>query len=177
MKFKTFRFAKVQSTNDTAIRILRNSNIHYGMVVSDMQSRGRGRYGKRWISTKGNLFVSFFYNLDGFKYSLSHLTKTNCLIVKKLLSIYYPKKIIFKKPNDLLIKKKKICGILQETVKKSLDKYLIVGIGVNLIKSPEIKNYPTTNLSHLINKEISKKMIILRLKNLFETELTRIKKK
>ena len=66
---------------------------------------------------------------------------------------------------------------MQETVKKSLDKYLIVGIGVNLIKSPEIKNYPTTNLSHLINKEISKKMIILRLKNLFETELTRIKKK
>ena len=36
------------------------------MVVSDVQSMGRGQYGKKWISYKGNVFVSFFYEL---KYS------------------------------------------------------------------------------------------------------------
>ena len=61
MKFKIFRFKKVKSTNDTAIRIIKNLNYKYGMVVSDTQTKGKGQYGKKWISHKGNLFVSFFY--------------------------------------------------------------------------------------------------------------------
>ena len=77
---------------------------------------GRGQYGKKWISQKGNLFVSFFYELKNINLSISRLTKINCLLVKKLLSNYYKKNIEFKKPNDLLIQKKKISGILQEIV-------------------------------------------------------------
>ena len=60
MKFKVFKFKKVKSTNNTAIRIIRNSNLYYGMVSSETQSNGRGQYGKKWVSYKGNLFVSFF---------------------------------------------------------------------------------------------------------------------
>ena len=73
--------------------------------------------------------------------------------MKKLLTHYYKKKNIFKKPNDLLINKKKICGILQETLIKLDKKFLVVGIGINLIKSPYIKNYPTTSLSEIVNKD------------------------
>ena len=87
--------------------------------------------------------------------------KIKCLMVQKCISQYYKKKIYFKKPNDLLIQKKKICGILQEKVNKLNNSYLIVGIGVNLVKSPFIKNYPTTHLSKLINKDISKKNLKL----------------
>ena len=77
-------------------------------------------------------------------------------MVKKLLSIYYKNNITFKKPNDLLIDKKKICGILQENISKLDKRYLIVGIGINLIKNPNLRNYPTTNLSKLLNKKVSK---------------------
>ena len=104
MKFKTFKFKKVKSTNNTAIRIIKNLNCKYGMVVSDAQSMGRGQYGKKWISYQGNLFVSFFYELENINLSISHLTKTNCLLVKKLLTNYYKKNITIKKPNDLLMK-------------------------------------------------------------------------
>ena len=51
--------------------------------------------------------------------------------------------------------KGKICGILQETVQINDVKYLIVGIGLNLVKSPNIKNYPTTNLYELTKTKIS----------------------
>ena len=176
MKFKIFRFKKVESTNNSAIRVIKNSNTDYGMIIANEQKNGRGQYGKRWISYNGNLFVSFFYKLDNLKVSLKQITKINCLLVKKLLSIYYKKEIIFKKPNDLLINKKKICGILQEKISKFNKKYLVVGIGVNLIKNPDLINYPTTNLSKLLNKKISKNKIEKQLKKIFEIKLTEIYK-
>ena len=107
MRLKIFRFKRVNSTNSTAIRIIRKTNYQTGMVISDIQSKGRGQYGKKWISLKGNLFVSFFYNLGNINLSLQRLTRFNCILVKKFLQIYYKKNIIYKKPNDLLIEKKK----------------------------------------------------------------------
>ena len=100
MKFKVFKFKKVKSTNDTAIRIIKKSNINYGMIVADRQENGRGHYRKKWISYNGNLFISFFYKLDHLSVSLKKITRINCLLVKNLLSIYYKKRIVYKKPND-----------------------------------------------------------------------------
>jgi BirA family biotin operon repressor/biotin-[acetyl-CoA-carboxylase] ligase len=146
------------------------------MIIANEQKNGRGQYGKKWISYNGNLFVSFFYRLDYLTVSLKQITKINCLLVKKLLFIYYKKKIIFKKPNDLLINKKKICGILQENISKLNKKYLIVGIGINLIKNPNLNNYPTTNLSDLLNKKVSKNKIEKQLKKIFEIKLSKLYK-
>ena len=176
MKLKKFRFKKVYSTNNTAIRIIKNSNYKFGMVTAETQSSGKGQHGKKWISYKGNIFISFFYELKNIKKSLSALTKINCLLVKKIFEKYYKNKILFKKPNDLLIDKKKICGILQELISISGNKFLIVGIGINLIKSPNIKNYPTTNLFELINERINKIKFENELKVIFEKNLTRMYK-
>ena len=176
MKFKVFRFKEVKSTNNTAIRILKKSNINYGMITANAQNGGRGQYGKKWISYNGNLFVSFFYKLELLTVSLKQLTRINCLLVKKLLSNYYKKRIVYKKPNDLLIDKKKICGILQEKIIRFDKRYLIVGIGINLIKNPKLKNYPTTNLRDLLNKEISKNRIEKEIKKIFEFKLTKLYK-
>ena len=176
MKFKIYGFNNVKSTNNSAIRIIKNSNTDYGMIIASKQKSGRGQYGKKWISYNGNLFVSFFYKLENLVVSIKQITSINCLLVKKLLSIYYKKKIIFKKPNDLLINKKKICGILQEKISKLNQKYLIVGIGINLIKNPKLKNYPTTNLYELLNKKISKIEIEKEIKKIFELNLTKLYK-
>ena len=90
----------------------------------------------------------------------------NANLIIKLISFYCKEKIILKKPNDILINKKKVCGILQEIVQRKEIKYLVVGIGLNLIKSPNITNYPTTNLYKLTNVKISvsnvsKKLILI----------------
>ena len=173
MKFKILRFKRLRSTNDTAIRIIQNSSLKYGMIIAETQSHGRGQYGKKWLCFKGNLFVSFFYSLENLNLTLSQITKLNCLLVKKMISKYYKKKITYKKPNDLLIKGKKISGILQEIINKNNKKSLIVGIGLNLVKNPIIRNYPTTNLNDLINKKVSKKKIEIELKNVFEKNLSK----
>ena len=92
MKFKKFKYKKVKSTNETAIRLIKNNNLNSGMVVADSQFSGKGQYGRKWISYKGNLFASFFYELNMHNLSISMITKNNCLIVKKLLSKNIKKK-------------------------------------------------------------------------------------
>ena len=154
MKFKILRFKKLISTNDTAIRMIRSSNLTYGMIIAERQINGRGQYGRKWISLKGNLFVSFFGKLNKSKLKISTITKINCLLVKELISKYTKKKILFKKPNDLLIDKKKISGILQEVIFARDKKFLITGIGINIKKNPIIKNYPATNLQEVTKKSI-----------------------
>ena len=176
MKLKKFKFKKVKSTNNTAIRIIKESNYNLGMVIAETQTKGRGQYGRKWISSKGNLFVSFFNELNKKNLSINTITKINCLLVKKLLSIFTRKKIIFKKPNDLLIDRKKISGILQEIIFFNKKKFLITGIGINIIKNPYIKNYPSTNLQEVTKKSISKSNVENKLKQLFEKNLPKLLK-
>ena len=173
MKLKQFNFKKVKSTNQTTIRLIKSSKNEFGLIISEAQSNGKGQYGRKWISYKGNIFMSFFYKLEKINLSIRSLTKKNCFLIKKVISKYYKKKITFKPPNDLLINKKKICGILQEKIENSNNEYLIVGIGLNLIKSPNIPNYPTTNLFEIINQKINKKKFEKELKKTFEKFLSK----
>ena len=107
MKLKSFNFKVINSTNDLAIRIIKNTNNKSGIVIAEKQKNGRGQYSRKWKSFKGNLFLSIFFSID----------------------------------------KMKISGILQEILTKSDEKFIIIGVGINLIKSPTIKDYLTTILS------------------------------
>ena len=168
MKLKKFNFKIINSTNDSAIRIIKNTKIKSGIIIADKQLKGRGQYGKKWSSYTGNLFVSIFFPINNINISLKTLTKINCILVKKLISNFYKGKILIKNPNDLLINKKKISGILQEKISKFEDTIIIIGIGVNLIRSPKIKGYPSTNLLDLTNKRIERNYAALKLKKIYE---------
>ena len=96
MKLKKFKFKKVKSTNNTAIRIIKETNYNLGMVVAETQVNGRGQYGRKWISLKGNLFVSFFNELNKTKLSINAITKVNCLLVKNYSRYLQEKKFYLK---------------------------------------------------------------------------------
>ena len=65
---------------------------------------------------------------------------------------------------------------MQEVIFKQNKKYLITGIGINIIKSPNIKNGQTTNLNELTNKDIKINEIEKSLKLIFENNLLRMYK-
>ena len=113
MKLKKYQFKKVKSTNDVAIKKIK-SGIRSGIVLAETQTKGRGQYGKKWISYKGNLLMSVFFEINK-SISIKKITLKNCEIIKKSIQKFTKNKIKIKHPNDLLINKEKICGILQET--------------------------------------------------------------
>ena len=174
MKIKKFKYKYINSTNDIAINLIKKKNVKIGLVFTEKQKKGRGQRGKKWISQKGNLFVSIFFSLENINFTLKQLTTINTNLIIKLISFYYKKKIKIKLPNDILINKKKVCGILQETIQKNGIKYLIVGIGLNLVKSPNIQGYLTTNLYELTKRKINankvSKQLMLIYRNFLESK-------
>ena len=166
MKLKKFQFSKVKSTNDTAIRLIRSGK-NCGIVISEFQTRGKGQRGKKWISKKGNIFISIFFKINN-KITIEQLTSRNLKILKDIILSQLKKNITVKPPNDILIDNKKVCGILQEIIHNYEYKYLIVGIGINIVNCPNIQNYPTTYLNSYSKRKINKIKMINRIKLLFE---------
>ncbi len=162
MFFKKFFYKKINSTNDIAIKKIKQ-NIKAGRSITREQKKGRGQHGRKWISQKGNFLASIFFEINK-KTSLKKITKINFNILKKILVDEIRRKITIKLPNDLFLNKKKICGILQETIFYDNNKYVIIGIGINLVKNPLIKNYQITN----ILTETGLKIPILKLVKLIE---------
>jgi len=173
MKIKLKKFKIVKSTNDIAIKLIKKNISGPILITTQRQTGGRGRIGKKWVSKKGNLFITLFLKLDKIKINYRQFAVLNAFLLKKLISKIVQKKITIKWPNDLLFNKHKFCGILQETLFLNKKKYIIVGIGINLSQSPKIEGYKTTHFSVFSKKKITKSIICNSLKNNYENNVER----
>ena len=61
MSLPIFNFTKIESTNDFARSLITKHKIFKGIVIADEQTKGRGRYGNKWNSPKGNLYFTVFF--------------------------------------------------------------------------------------------------------------------
>ena len=162
MKLKIYSYKGVKSTNDTAIRLIKQ-NIKQGIVTSDIQTNGKGQRGKKWVSRRGNLFISIFFPINE-SLNLKKITFTNLKIIKNILKNIVPYKINIKLPNDLKIMNKKVCGILQEIIYYNEIKFLIIGVGININEklgdfTDDIKS-KATSLNIILNKQHSREHIL-----------------
>ena len=176
MKFKLFSYEEVDSTNNIAMNLIKTKNYNNGFIVASSQKKGRGRRGRKWISKKGNLFTSIFFHLKNNYPTVEQFTLINALINFDIIKKYCGrKKISYKPPNDIYINKKKVCGILQEVVTKNKNKYLIVGIGINLITSPKLKKYFSTSIYEETKKKPKLIKLIKEIKKKYENFFKNIK--
>ena len=147
----------VSSTNNEAKNLAEKYKITSGLVIADCQKHGRGRFGKKWTSIKGNFMGSFFFPVKNYKEvsKMQHLSLN--ILLKCFKKIFKSTIFKIKEPNDILIGDRKISGILIESFKVNRQLFVIVGMGINLVKNPMLSEYKTTNLY----KELKKKMSVL----------------
>ena len=106
---------------------------------------------------------------------MRNILKKNLSIIKNILKKKINSFITIKKPNDILLNKKKVCGILQEIIFKKEKKFLIVGIGINISSSPVFINYETTYLNNYSKKKINKIQLFNEIKKKYENNLNYFK--
>jgi len=129
------------------------------VVTAKRQTKGRGKPGSSWFSPDGGLYFSVILKPRKNSADLSPVT---LLAAEAVASVI---KAEIKPPNDLMIKSKKVCGILTEKVKDAL----IVGVGLNV----NIEKFPDELAATSLYLENNKKYdpdqllseIIIELKN------------
>tara|TARA_B100001057_G_C22733255_1_gene904727 strand:- start:585 stop:1151 length:567 start_codon:yes stop_codon:yes gene_type:complete len=173
MKLRLIKFKKVKSTNDVAHALIKKKNIRPTIILSERQTKGRGTMGKKWISKKGNLFLTIFFDVKK-KIDFKRFAILNAYLLKSILIKKFSKKIKIKWPNDILFERKKICGILQETVINAEKKFLIVGIGINTNLYPKNCSFSSTSLKQITNKNIDNKKLFIMIKKKYEKFLFKI---
>ena len=162
MKFRIFKFESATSTNDVAINLIKEKHKEIGCIYAKKQTEGRGTYGKNWVSDEGNLFGTIFFPLKGGYPPFNEFSIINPIIISSVIENFCKKEnITFKWPNDVFVNQKKICGILQELITVNSRKFLIIGIGLNIISNPKIKTkYQATNILFETKKKPSIKEMI-----------------
>ena len=126
-------FDEVLSTN-TRAKKLAESMPSGTLVIAEQQTKGKGRRGRKWFSPAGEgLWFSLILCPDIEPEKLPLLTMAGALAVKEALDKYPKLESLLKWPNDVLIRGKKVCGILSE-INAEIDKinYAVTGIGINV---------------------------------------------
>jgi birA, biotin-[acetyl-CoA-carboxylase] ligase region len=132
-------FDEIGSTNEIAFELGKKGAPEGTVVISDSQTRGRGRLRRKWISPPGlNLYMSVIFRPGIPLKDASLLTLISSVAVVECIKVEGGVALI-KWPNDVLINGKKVSGILTETEAQGdrVD-FVIVGIGVNLNMTAEI---------------------------------------
>jgi BirA family biotin operon repressor/biotin-[acetyl-CoA-carboxylase] ligase len=150
-KYNLIIFDEIDSTNSECLRLARSQTSGDYIIWAKSQKAGRGTNTKQWDSPIGNLYLSILLDRNiytqhqtqfSFIASLSVLDSIKSLLQMTDIS----SQITLKWPNDVLIKNKKVAGILLESISINQKNYLIIGIGINVNNYPTNTNIPATSL-------------------------------
>ena len=83
MKIKLINLKSAKSTNDEAIKLIKKNKEIPSIIFTENQTKGRGTMGKKWVSLKGNLFLSIIFEIDEKKISVKQFTILNVYLLKK----------------------------------------------------------------------------------------------
>ena len=149
-----YNFRSLTSTQDKA-RELAKKGIGTAIIIAGVQTKGRGRFGRKWHSGKNGLWMSFLLKPDDTQH-LQYLTFAAAISVAKSIEKIAEINTSIKWPNDVHYKGKKLCGILTENV-FGKENHVIVGIGLNVNNDkfpPDIRNI-ATSIKIINNKKTS----------------------
>ena len=134
-------------------KILNNKNLY---IQSLEQKKGTGRGKKKWISPKGNIYLTINQKLKA-----TVALKNNfyiCFLIHKFFKKTHTIDLKYKWPNDLFYHKKKIVGVVVKSTILGNNSYLKTGIGININNTPLIESNSLANI-------IKKKSNIIKLSN------------
>lgn len=139
LQFQIEHHEEVPSTNSLLLNYAREGRPEGLVITADFQTEGRGKPGRTWLSPAGkNLLFSVLVRPAIPVNQAPMLTQIACRSVAKVLTDLCGLKPEFKRPNDLLIGGKKICGILTEALSSTSDlEAVVIGAGLNVNSTAE----------------------------------------
>lgn len=149
---------QVDSTNEEARRMALENSLIPTWIIADVQTAGRGRRGRAWDSSSGNLMTTLYLPHAPEPKQAGQLAFVAGLALETTVRHFIGEgaSVSLKWPNDVLIDGKKASGILLESTQQDPQRrWLAIGLGLNLATHPQDTPYPATNISAITGKSIS----------------------
>ena len=169
---KIYYETEIDSTNTKAMKLAEEGAPHGTIVVTDHQTNGRGRRGRSWESPAGEaIAMTFLLRPKIDPNNASMLTLIAAMAVARGIEDETGLKAGIKWPNDVVINRKKVSGILTEmSAQADYVNHIVVGIGINvhIQEFPEeLKNIATSVFLEL-GMKINRAALIERICDYFE---------
>jgi BirA family biotin operon repressor/biotin-[acetyl-CoA-carboxylase] ligase len=148
--YRLVALESVDSTNEEAKRRAREGAPDKTLVWAAAQSAGRGRGGRAWVSPPGNLYLSLVLRPDCPARRAAELGFVAAVALGAALrDIAADLPVTFKWPNDVLLRGRKLAGILIEADSQTVGAldWLVLGVGVNIASHPDETAFASTSLN------------------------------
>lgn len=165
-------FSRIDSTNQYAKRIAEEGAPDGTLIIADEQTAGKGRSGRTWVTPPAEAIA--FTLLLRPKLSpdrISMVTLVMGLAVTNAVNSLYGVSAGIKWPNDVVMKGRKLCGILTEmSAEVRQVNYIVIGVGINanLTSFPEEIREIATSLKLELGRDINRAELIARVMTEFE---------
>jgi BirA family biotin operon repressor/biotin-[acetyl-CoA-carboxylase] ligase len=173
-------FEVVDSTSAWAKRHAHELNpVGITCITADEQTGGRGRFGRKWLSPKGqNILATLFFQIpkeSPYLGNIGQILAYSCASILQEIGL----QVQLKWPNDILVLGKKIAGVLCETVEMGKNIGVALGIGLNVNMDETILktiNQPATSIAAMTGKTWEVKAILERLVGRFVQDFETLQK-
>ncbi len=136
---RLIEFEEIDSTNAEAKRLAAKGDFGPVWITAKTQSQGVGRRGREWVSQRGNLFITGLYPVSGDAAFAARFSFVAALAVYEAIDYHMQAgHTQIKWPNDVLVCAQKVSGILLESGMQNDQRWIAVGIGINLVSEPKI---------------------------------------
>jgi BirA family biotin operon repressor/biotin-[acetyl-CoA-carboxylase] ligase len=141
---------ELTSTNTLAMGLAADGVPEGTVVIAETQTSGKGRLGRKWISPKGNLYLSVVLRPNIPMHKAPLITLTGAVAVASAIRTTSGLEAGIKWPNDILISGKKVCGLLTEmSAEQDRIRHIVLGIGVDVNMEmgelpPDVRSLSTT---------------------------------
>ena len=160
--------SEVASTNTLAMEMAASGTPEGTVVISETQTGGKGRLGRKWISPKGNLYFSVVLRPNVPMHKAPLITLMGAVAVASAITRTCGLAAGIKWPNDILVSGKKVSGLLTEmSAEQDRIRHIVLGIGVDVNMEmgdlpPEVRSL-TTTLAAEAGAKINRTMLLQQL--------------
>jgi BirA family biotin operon repressor/biotin-[acetyl-CoA-carboxylase] ligase len=173
-QFKIISFDSIDSTNEEAKRRIKSGDISDRVLItSKVQTSGKGRYSKGWVSADGNMFATIVIRINNSLNEAALYSFVTAISEGEAIKDFINDDITvqYKWPNDVMLDGKKLSGILLETLKDSNGcNWLIIGTGVNINNQPEDIDKQVTSLMKYSLEAVSVESFLAKFIQHFQTQ-------
>ncbi|AOY59968.1 MULTISPECIES: biotin--[acetyl-CoA-carboxylase] ligase [Desulfococcus] len=163
---------RTASTMIAARDLARNGAPHLTTVIAGIQTHGRGRLQRQWLSEAGGVYMTVIVRPDIPLLLSSRVNFIASLTMTRLLRDRYGLDARAKWPNDILAGGKKLLGMLSEMeIIGDMTAHINIGMGLNVNNDPTPHEPGAVSMARLLGKRISRKDLIAAFLDDFEARL------